>query len=81
MTEQADYISLNIDIQADSSLGSCPFCGSPVERITLYGDTMACYPALFECKNQECGARVLFPITKNWTKEKEKDLWNRRAEK
>lgn len=61
-------------------LKPCPFCGSPVRLTTLYGDFMESYPGMFQCTNPDCGARVIFPMTMNWTKEKEKDLWNGRVE-
>ena len=76
---QAEWVTLGINSQTDSGLGSCPFCGSPVERTTIYGDFMECYPSLFECTNHDCGARVMFPMAMGRTKEMEEDLWNRRA--
>jgi len=59
----------------------CPFCGSSVLLTTVYEAFREdCPPGMFQCTNPDCGAAVIFPMTVNWTKEKEMDLWNRRVD-
>lgn len=63
-----------------TGLKPCPFCGSSVLLTTVYdGNVWEDCPGMFQCTNPECGAAVVFPMTMNWTKEKEKDRWNRRV--
>ena len=66
--------------QTDPGLEPCPFCRSPVEVIALEGDFMRYYPSLFKCTNPDCGVRFMFPMDVGWAKERERELWNRRAE-
>ena len=62
-----------------TELKPCPFCGGPIARIKLKGDTLDTYPSVFECTTDGCRARVIFLMDKEWNKEDEISKWNRRA--